>query len=201
MNDNDSIRNIKNRLLKIIFIVFLSFLGSLFLGQFFFKGNIFDLFSIVIRRALAFKDPTSYVYHRYYEMLTALRASIKNPLWGIGLGGEYFSPSEVDRGEWVWTHFTHNNYVQIMLRTGFLGIGIFLAIWIGFFYHGLRIYSRLNDPKLKALTLGFLATFISASVTSLTSPLFTHYAIAPWLGIIMGLVFIIDRLETKLNCL
>lgn len=185
------------RVLKIMFIVFLSFLGCLILGQFFFKGNIFDLFSIVFTRVLAFRDPTSYVYHRYYEMLTALRASIKSPLWGIGLGGEYFSPSVTDTGKWVWTHYTHNNYVQIMLRTGFLGIGSFLAIWIGFFYHGLRIYSRLNDPKLKVLTLGFLATFISASVTSLTSPLFTHYAIAPWLGIIMGLVFIIDRIETK----
>lgn len=185
------------RVLKIMFILFLSFLGSLFLGQFFFKGNIFDLFSIVFKRVVAFKDPTSYVYYRYYEMLTALRASIKNPLWGIGLGGEYFAPSEIVRDKWVWTHYTHNNYVQILLRTGFLGMASFLAIWIVFFYHGLRIYGRLNDPKLKALTLGFLATFISASVTSLTSPLLTHYAIAPWLGIIMGLVFIIDKLESK----
>lgn len=187
----------RHRVLKIMLILFLSFLGCLFLGQLFFKGNIFDLFSIVLKRLLAFRDPTSYVYDRYYEMLAALRAGIQNPLWGIGLGGEYFAPSVAVRGEWVWTHYTHNNYVQIMLRTGFLGIGSFLAIWIGFFYHGLRIYSRLNDPKLKALVLGFLATFISASVTSLTSPLFTHHAIAPWLGIIMGLVFIIDKLDSK----
>lgn len=183
------------RILKIISIFSLLFLGCLFFAQFFFTGNILDLFSIVFNRLLALGDPTNYVYHRYYEMLAALQTIMKSPVWGIGLGGEYFSPTPAGEGEWIWTHHTHNNYIQIMLRTGFLGIGSFLAIWIGFFYYALRIYKRLNDSKLKALVLGFLATFIGATIISFTSPLFMHYAITPWLAIIMGLVFVIDRLD------
>ncbi len=185
------------RILKIISVFSLLSLGCLLLGQFFFKGDILDLFSIVFNRLLAFRDPADYVYHRYYEILAAFKAIIKSPLWGIGLGGEYLSPSVTGEGEWIWTHHTHNNYIQIMLRTGFLGMGSFLAIWIGFFYYALRIYNRLDDSKLKALVLGFLAIFVSATVTSFTSPLFLHYAIAPWLAIIMGLVFIIDRLDKE----
>jgi O-antigen ligase len=183
------------RTLKIVLVFSLLFFGCLFLGQFFFEGNVLDLFSIVFNRLLAFRDPTNYVYHRYYEVLAAFKAIMKSPLWGIGLGGEYLSPTPAGEGGWVWTHHTHNNYIQIMLRTGFLGMGSFLAIGVGFFCYALRIYKRLNDPKLKALVLGFLATFISAAVTSFTSPLFLHYAITPWLAIIMGLVFVIDKLD------
>lgn len=189
--------SLRYRILKIISLFSLLFLGGLFLAQFFFKGNILDLFSIVFNRLLALRDPTNYVYHRYYEMLAALKVIIKSPLWGIGLGGEYFSPTPAGEGEWIWTHYTHNSYIQIMLHTGFLGMGSFLAIWIGFFYYALRIYKRLNDSKLKALILGFLAIFISATITSFTSSLFLHYAITPWLAIIMGLVFIIDRLDSE----
>lgn len=185
----------RHRILKIISIFSLLSLGFLLVGQFFFQGNILDLFSIVFNRLLAFRDPTNYVYHRYYEILAALRTITKSPLWGTGLGGEYLSPSVTGEGEWIWTHYTHNSYIQIMLRSGLLGMVSFLAIWSGFFYYAFRVYNRINDPKLKSMVLGFLATFISATVTSLTSSLFLHYAVTPWLAIIMGLVFVIDRLD------
>lgn len=188
-------RPLKGKLLRTVFLFFLIIVLAIFFVQFLFGGSITSLLSLMSERLEAFRDPRDYVYYRFYEMMAALPQCLRSPLWGTGLGGEYLAPSQV-RGEWEVKHYIHNNYVQIMLRTGFLGLVIFLAILGKFFGHGLRIYNSIYEPGLRGLILGFLAALASAAVISISSPLYTHYAVAPFLGMLMGLVFVIEKFKT-----
>ncbi|MCK4672932.1 O-antigen ligase family protein [candidate division WOR-3 bacterium] len=162
--------------------------ASIFMG--FSPKLILDLVS---SRAVSMKffmfDPSAMA--RIEEIRSILKEIPKCLLFGKGLGASLYL-FKYDKGMWMeWIYF-HNNYFEILLKMGLLGITAYFIKVFFFFKLGFASLRTRYDIK-KALILGILGMYISMMVTSLTSGVILFLDTAPLIGIMMGIVAVIYK--------
>lgn len=167
-------------------IFFGVFAASVFIG---FSPKL--IFDIVGSRALSmrfFSYDTS-AMARIEEIRSILREMPKFPLFGKGLGASLYL-FKYDKGVWSeWIYF-HNNYFEILLKMGLLGLCAYLVKVFSFFKMGFASLKTKYDPE-KACIIAILAMYGAAMVTSLTSGVVLFLDTAPFIGITMGLIVLI----------
>jgi len=104
------------------------------------------------------KDPRK---TRFYELQTAWKTVKENPVFGVGPSGEF----KVDSSVGLEYHggnygFVHSGFGHILLKTGFLGLFIFLGIYLTFIINIIKGY-RIILPEHKALVVGCLSGFVA----------------------------------------
>lgn len=120
---------------------------------------------------------------------------IRSPLLGNGLGGEYYSVSKV-AGEgikWGMKHYVHNNYFDFLIRTGILGLFVFLLIAFKYLKDTIVFYLKSKNSFYEGVLLGSIGIFIAVSITALSCSIF--YSPFPFL--IMAMTYCIASLERQ----
>ncbi len=110
----------------------------------------------------------------------ALRMAREYPVTGRGVGtfalhqplyvtGVSEQRIVADRGPTLWES-AHNAYVQLAGETGFVGLGLYLAIYGAFFSTTLTALRRLRHGTRRFLVMGAVAAVAGQMVSALGSP-------------------------------
>jgi len=122
------------------------------------------------------------------------QALAQNPLLGKGLGGEYYGATLVEAEvEWGVKHYVHNNYFDFLIRTGILGLVVFIILAFKYLKAAIRFYLRSRDSFYQGSLLGCIAVFVCSCVIALS----TSILYSPFLFMMMGLTFCLGRLEER----
>jgi len=129
----------------------------------------------------------------------ALRMFAERPVFGHGPGTYAFLYAPYQHSSQltiISTNFgdggnAHSEYFGPLAETGALGLLTFLAIILVVYFRGIRMYQRLEDKRLKSLTMGViigLSTYLIHGL--LNNFLDTDKASVPFWGFIAILVAI-----------
>lgn len=140
------------------------------------------------------EDPVS-ISVRILEIKSIIsQILVPYPLLGKGLGGEYYTATNVPEGiEWGMKHYVHNNYFDFLIRTGILGLAIFLVVAFKYFRDAVKIYLRSENSFHQGLVLGCLGIFVSSCIMALSASILY----SPFLFITMALVYSVASIEEK----
>ena len=73
----------------------------------------------------------------------------------------------------------HNDYLAVSSQTGFIGMGVFLAMWWTLVAEGLRAARRTADPFLKPVLLGLTASIVASLVHAFFEQVFWRFDTGP----------------------
>ncbi|MBA7651319.1 hypothetical protein ES703_59136 [subsurface metagenome] len=120
----------------------------------------------------------------------------RNPLLGNGLGGEYYGWIHcATTGEITWgiKHYVHNNYFDFVVRTGILGLIIFLVLIFKYVKDAVGFYLRSQERFDAAVILGFIGIFVSSCIMAIS----TGILYSPLLFIAVALTYSVGYLIEK----
>lgn len=105
---------------------------------------------------------------RFYELMVAWKSVKEEPFFGVGPSGSF----KVNDARGLEYHsgkydFVHSGFGHILLKTGFIGLFIFLSIYGTFLIHVKRGW-KLILPEHKALAVGAMCGFV-AMIPTLTN--------------------------------
>jgi len=137
---------------------------------------------------------------RMLEIRSISSALVQSPFLGNGLGGEYYSASGfTGQFEWGMKHYVHNNYFDFLIRTGILGLFVFILIAFKYSRDTVMFYLKSKDSFYEGALLGFIGIFIALSITALSCSILY----SPFLFLIMAMTYCVasrqrqKSLETK----
>ena len=139
------------------------------------------------------------------EMRSIFRQAVKNPfpgMFGYGMGSEYTTLAGkpgTKQSFYKRKHNVHCSYAEILLRTGFVGLALFLWFIISFFWKGLQFFRKMKPPHLKGLALGILATSFSIAVMSFGNCGIIKHPTSAFIGTAAGLLFMMPFPEDKIR--
>ena len=104
--------------------------------------------------------------------------------WGLGQTITYY---EVGFRVFIVTYLTHNIVVDLLLRTGAVGLALFLLAVIGSLVQGFGAWRHASDPMVAATALASVTIIAGWLAHGLVESLFEHVQLAPLFGIAIGL--------------
>jgi len=152
----------------------------------------------LLRRVRTVGDFTDDTTRDRLAMLDAgLRLAIAHPLTGIGPGQvknvypTVASPEALRRS----TSHLHNTPLQIVVERGIPGLGVWIAIWVGFFGAAWRVFRRIppTDEEARALVLGSMAAIGAFLVAGLFEYNFGDTEVLLVALAVMALPFVVER--------
>lgn len=123
------------------------------------------------------------------------------PIFGVGPANSY---AYMTRYSVIGT--PHNQYINVLLELGLVGLVCFLAFLVAGFVTGVRLYYWVRDPFHRAFVLGWLGLFVgmaaggmAADVTllSIRNGGLPNFALYYHQWILMGLAMSVVRLERQ----
>jgi len=152
--------------------------------------------SLVSRRAVSIFNLAS------IDRLSMWKSSLKivkdYALTGVGWEGfgkiypEYSSPRA------YWPH-AHNNFLNVAVESGMLGLGIFLWLLIVILKSGVTVFKRVEDGYLKGISLGFLGGFVAFVVGGLTEYNFGDSEVVMLFYFLLGMVMVIPKVAEAMS--
>jgi O-antigen ligase len=135
---------------------------------------------------------------RAFETEQALNALLEAPQ-GVGLGSAY-RPVTTFAGEAAGyqgpeplNRFVHNSYLYIAVKTGVLGLGVFLWFCVAFIARSGRLLRRIPETSERWLVLAVLATFVGVMQWSITEANFMQTGSTAVVGLMVGIVMSVSR--------
>ncbi|MBN1396970.1 MAG: O-antigen ligase family protein [Bacteroidetes bacterium] len=150
-------------------------------------GDLFKAFSGVVQIE---DDPTG--YWRFVVQSSALLQGMETPIFGQGFGGyfEFYVP-ELDK---VIEYPPHNMYIFLFLKSGLIGLSIFLVMLYTVIISSFRLKKITElDPELEKYRLFFLIIFISQI------PYMMAYNYYIYFGLFVGFFYVFKILIIKQN--
>jgi O-antigen ligase len=87
----------------------------------------------------------------------------------------------------VVTYLTHNIVVDLLLRTGAVGLALFLLAVIGSLSQAFMVWRYASDAMVAATALASVTIIAGWLAHGLVESLFEHVQLAPLFGITIGL--------------
>jgi O-antigen ligase len=111
----------------------------------------------------------------------------ERPVTGWGLGKTY---THYDPGhrEFFTTNYTHNIIGDLLLRTGGIGVALFLITMLLASADGWLAWRRHTDDLAAALALASLAIILGLLARGMVESLFEKFRLATLLGITLGII-------------
>lgn len=146
-----------------------------------------------------FEDYSSNLY-RDNENYNLARTVVNNPVLGTGFGKRYDQPIQlIDIRFSLRDYIPHNQIYWLLVKMGGVGFFAFWFFFNSFAAKGTQLFMRLNDPYLKAITLVIILAVINQLVVSFFDLQLTYYRSMLYLGCLMGLLSVIDNIDSKEN--
>lgn len=134
---------------------------------------------------------------RTLELKLTFETILENPIFGTGIWGRYEGARTI-----AWQHgeeafsFVHSGILHLMLKTGFIGLAIFITLLYNFI-----IFIKKNRPLLDEKTKIFFDTSIAALIFSLPdlfigTPII-HFRTMMLFALFLTLPYIIIHYHTK----
>jgi len=90
----------------------------------------------------------------------------------------------------------HNGYLYLLIKTGVLGICIYIFYFVRLFIYGLKVYLKSNDKLLKFMTGIFLSSIIGLLISNLVISSF-FYGEMILLQLLIGYIFVVLKMYNK----
>ena len=104
--------------------------------------------------------------------------------WGLGKTYLYYDPGPKS---FIRTNLTHNIGLDLLLRTGVIGLGLFIAAVLASIAVGIRMWRKASDPLVAAFALASSAIVLALVSKGLVESLFEKYRLAALMGLIVGI--------------
>jgi O-antigen ligase len=124
---------------------------------------------------------------RYNQWTEARKLIAERPVLGWGLGKSY-TFYEVGTNTFVSTTLTHNIGLDLLLRTGAVGLGLFLLALIMSGNGGIRVWRYHPDERVAAIAAASLAVVAALVAKGMVESIFEKYRLAVFLGISLGVL-------------
>jgi O-antigen ligase len=111
----------------------------------------------------------------------------ERPVFGWGLGKTY-TFYEVGTNTFVTTNLTHNIGLDLLLRTGSVGLGLFIIALIVSANGGIRAWRYHPDERVAAIAAASLAVVAALIAKGMVESIFEKYRLAVFLGIAVGVL-------------
>lgn len=138
---------------------------------------------------------------RIYFWQGSLRIIRDYPITGLGWEGfgivyRKYKPAE---GRQLVCH-AHNNFIDVAVDSGFLGLGIFLWLLITIYKVGFHIFKELERGYFKGIAWGFLGSFTAFLIAGLSQYNFGDSEVVMLFYFLLGMVMVIPRMvEGKID--
>ena len=142
------------------------------------------------QEALGFSQGQGSMFFRVEMWRYLLSKFYASPIVGNGLGS-YGVYAEEGLG---YYYMPHNDYVHLLVDSGVIGLGCYLAAIFGVFRGAVRSYFKFEDTQLKILALAMIAVVISYLLGSITDNLFRAGATQTYFWAMAGLVAAATRM-------
>ena len=123
---------------------------------------------------------------RVNQFHEAKKLIVQRPITGWGLG-QTITYYEVGFRMFIVTYLTHNIVIDLLLRTGAVGLILFLLAVIGSLSQGFTSWRNATDPMVAATALASVTIIAGWVAHGLVESLFEHVQLAPLFGITLGL--------------
>jgi O-antigen ligase len=152
-------------------------------------------FSKVSQRVMETIKSTRRVGDRIYFWEGGLRIIRDYPITGVGWKGfrkvyPRYKPAEALESGCN----AHNNFVDVTVDSGLLGLGIFLWFLLGIYKAGFRIFKKLEDGYFKGIAWGFLGSFTGFLIAGLSQYNFGDSIVVMLFYFLLGIVMVIPRI-------
>lgn len=142
-------------------------------------------------------DPSNATRLRMWK--TGLEIFADHSLFGIGDTGvrevyiQYTTPTEPAEGGHL-----HNNFVQLLVTLGLVGLAAVVAVFVKMFLVELKIVRRLRqDWFAGSVALGALAAFVGFQINGLFEWNFGDHEVAALLWCTLGLALAVDAVRSR----
>jgi len=88
----------------------------------------------------------------------------------------------------------HNNFVDVAVDSGFLGLGIFIWLLVTIYKVGFHIFKELEDGYFKGIAWGFLGSFTAFLIAGLTQYNFGDSEVVMLFYFLLAMVMVIPRI-------
>lgn len=138
---------------------------------------------------------------RRLENRQALQQIYSNPLFGVGLGGEYRGwLSEIRKFE-EHTRYVHNSYIFIALKTGVVSLALMCAFLGLVWLKSARRFSARNGAPERPFVIASIACFPAYAGLSVTQPEIANpYGVFFLAVIVLTMYSVGTRKEEAKNC-
>ncbi|MGH2638585.1 MAG: O-antigen ligase family protein, partial [Rhabdochlamydiaceae bacterium] len=130
---------------------------------------------------------------RFSEWRGEWHAITQSPILGHGFGASFRS-FDIVHYYHVWLSFSHNSYLYIIFKTGFIGGILFLIPTAIILYKGLRL---VRSPHLSSRARMVLRAVVASTIVILfgafTGPTFDSKTAIAWLALGWGYILSADR--------
>lgn len=114
---------------------------------------------------------------RFDENSQAVEAIARNPVLGLGHGGEYKRFAlQVQRGFVNEASFVHNSYLWVALKLGVLGVIGFMGLVFVYLKFALSAFSERSAIEEKVRSLAAIGALVTLLVNGFTSPVWAQFS-------------------------
>jgi O-antigen ligase len=130
---------------------------------------------------------------RYSEWNSEWNDILQNPILGYGFGTK-FRIFDIVRRVHFWMPFSHNGYLYMIFKTGFIGSGLFFVAYFSFVIKGVQLlksdHLSTHTRILVRATIGFLVAML---IYAYSAPVLDSKTDLIWVGFIIGYFLVIER--------
>jgi len=127
----------------------------------------------------------------------SLRMIGNKPVFGVGWEAFDTAQRQYDPLKRRASCHTHNNFLNIGVETGLIGLGVFLWVVVVIFAQGIITLRNTRDIYLKTLNCGIMASLAAFLVSGMTDYSLGYSVIATLFYFLTGLLFAIPNLENS----
>jgi len=125
----------------------------------------------------------------------SLRILRDYPITGVGWEGfrkvyPRYRPSEEEKS----VCNAHNNFVDVTVDSGLLGLGIFIWLLLTSYKVGFQIFKQLDDGYFKGISWGFLGSLTAFLIAGLSQYNFGDSEVVMLFYFLLGMVMVIPRI-------
>jgi putative inorganic carbon (hco3(-)) transporter len=119
------------------------------------------------------------------------------PITGFGEDNfDYYIETFKVPGFYDTTAHPHNDYLNVLVNSGIVGLLAFLSIWVIAIRTGYKTWKRTTDPFLRGLAMGGMLTILGFMVGSFFQNYYGTFANCFHWWFATGLLFVAHRLST-----
>ena len=136
-------------------------------------------------------DPS--LLNRYAEWRDEWNGILKSPILGHGFGTQFRTFNIIDKVH-LWMGFSHNSYIYLIFKTGFIG-GLLFIIANGWFLY--KSFQLARSPQLsifsRTLVRAVSGFLVAILIGAYVGPAFDRKSVLIWMGISAGVILACDR--------